>query len=100
MDDQTTLVPADEATARKRKPRSKKRGGWFVNDAELIEEMGLPEKIARRILEGLDGNPSLGFPPKIEQMGHRRYLPAVSDFFEFVYGFKLGTSHRRHDHAR
>lgn len=100
MDDQTTLVPADEATARK--PRSRKRGGLFVNDAELVERLGVPEKIARAAIEVLDRDPATtGFPQKQALWGDRRYFPAVIDFFNLKYGLKIGVSpQRRHDHAR
>lgn len=92
MTEATTIVP--EQAEEERQPRLK-RGGLFVHDAELIERLGVPEKVARRALEELDRDPRYGFPQKVKAWGDRRYFPAVAAYFEHVYGFKIVASPQR-----
>jgi hypothetical protein len=82
--DQTS--PADSEATPERKHRTKKRGGLFVTDAELIEKLGVPEKIARQTLRALDREPRSGFPAKQKLWGGRRYWPAVEKWLELTGG--------------
>ncbi len=66
----------------KRKKRDVVRGvhaelTLFVDDAELIRRLGVPEKIARRAIYVLEGRRDSGFPQKQALWGNRRYWPAV-----------------------
>jgi hypothetical protein len=67
-----------EAPTTERRKRTKKRGGRFVTDAELIERLGVPEKIGYVTLSGLDKDRRSGFPPKQALWGHRRDWDAVA----------------------
>ncbi len=58
----------------------------WVSDIELIRRMGVPEKIARTTLKGLDSNPRSGFPKKNPLFGDRRYWPAVQVWFDRYAG--------------
>jgi hypothetical protein len=59
----------------------------FVNDAELIRRIGVPEKIAREALTTLDRDPKrTGFPQKSKLWGNRRYWPAVRHYFDVENG--------------
>lgn len=55
----------------------RERHKLFVTDAELIRRAGLPERVARKMLKDMDADPSKGFPPKQQELGNRRYWPAV-----------------------
>jgi hypothetical protein len=74
-----------------RKPRTKKRGGLFVTDAELIEKLQVPEKVAREAIAMLDKNPSSGFPKKNKLWGDRRYWPAVRAYLDATHGLKIAA---------
>lgn len=65
-----------------RRPRTKRRGGLFVTDAELIERLGVPVKVARETIRMLDRNPRSGFPRKKAIWGDRRYWPAIEEWLE------------------
>lgn len=80
---------------RERRPRTAKRGGLFVNDAELIELLGVPEDIARAAINKLDCTPGSGFPPKRALWGNRRYWPAVRAYFDATELLKLDTQRLR-----
>lgn len=69
----------DTATA---EPRHKRvtRGGYFVNDAELRERLGLPEKLFRILVPELEAKH--GFPRKLRLWGDRRYMPDVDKWLE------------------
>jgi hypothetical protein len=54
----------------------------YVTDAELIRRMGVPEKIARRIITALDNDRKSGFPKKDKFFGDRRYWPAVKAYLD------------------
>lgn len=75
-------MTATAAEQIEKRPRTKKRGGLFVTDAELIERLQVPEKIARRTIEMLDRDPRSGFPKKQKIWGDRRYWPAVEQWLE------------------
>jgi hypothetical protein len=75
-----------------RAPRRKRRGGLYLTDTELIEELGLPQKAARDAFLALDRNPKSGFPARQKLWGDRRYLPAVLAYFDKINGLTVGTS--------
>ena len=54
----------------------------YINDAELIRRMGVPEKKARHLLRYFDNNPKLLFPQKDKLFDDRRYWPAVKAFLD------------------
>jgi hypothetical protein len=58
------------------------RDPLYINDAELIRRMGIPEKKARRLILYWDSNPKLLFPQKDKLCDGRRYWPAVKAFFD------------------
>jgi len=68
------------------------RDKLYVNDAELIEIMGVPEKIARVALRELDRDRLSGFPRKQKLWGDRRYLPAVKAWCDRTGGIKMDAS--------
>jgi hypothetical protein len=82
-----TELPEDEG-AEINKPSTKRRGGLFVTDAELIEKLGVPEKIARDTLHFLDKDNGRisGFPQKSALWGRRRYWPAVREYLDRTNG--------------
>lgn len=74
----------------------RKRGGLFVNDTELIELLGVPEKEARRTIAMLDRDRKSGFPPKQKHWGDRRYKPAVMKWLDATGGLKIEAPQRSH----
>lgn len=82
------------------KPSRAKRGGLFVTDAELIERLQVPEKIARQAIEMLDRDPASGFPEKQPLWGKRRYWPAIEEWLAVRNRLKIGASKRRESDAR
>jgi hypothetical protein len=88
------MTELDE-TPEQEKPSRKKRGGLFVTDAELIERLNVPEKIARQAIEMLDRDRSSGFPQKQKLWGNRRYWPAVRTYLDYAYAPKLDASPQR-----
>jgi len=78
-----------------RKPREAKRGGLFVTDAELLERLGIPEKIGYEALHMLDKDPRKGFPAKDPFWGGRRYWPAVRKFLDDTQAPRLSASANR-----
>lgn len=69
-----------------RRTRTKKRGGLYVTDAELIEKLGVPEKLAREALHVLDHDRRSGFPRKQALWGGRRHWPSVEKWCEITGG--------------
>ncbi len=65
----------------------------FVTDAELIRRLGVPEKIARRVIRALDAKPS-GFPKQQELWGNRRYWPAIEKWLESSHGMLMNDAAR------
>lgn len=94
MDDVTTVAPEIEDEQGKNRS-TKKRGGLFVTDAELIEKLNVPEKIARRVLKMLDADKSWCFPQKSRIWGGRRYWPAVKAWLDSQNGLRLEASMTR-----
>ncbi len=79
--------------------RERLKEGLYVTDAELIRRLGVPEKIARRVIGALDKDRRSGFPPKQKLWGDRRYMPAVQAWLDRTSGLNMGLSHkRRGDH--
>ena len=80
MTDQTTI---DEDRQPQQSGRLR-RGGLFVNDAELLEILGIPFKEGRQTLAYLDKDKGAHskFPQKQPLWGHRRYLPAVRKWLD------------------
>jgi hypothetical protein len=73
----------------------------YVTDAELIRRMGVPEKIARRVIRDLDAkHHTTGFPQKQELWGDRRYWPAVKSWLDRTSAHTMGLSQGRKRHAR
>lgn len=74
----------------------------YVTDAELIRRMGVPEKIARRVIRDLDAkHMTTGFPQKQKLWGDRRYWPAVKSWLERTSQPTMGVSDTgRKRHAR
>jgi hypothetical protein len=72
----------------------------WVTDAELIRRLGVPEKIARRVIKAFDANPQLGFPQKSGLWGSRRYWPAVRAYLDRTNGLSIGGSTGRQANAR
>lgn len=67
----------------------------FVTDAELIERINVPEKIARQAIEALDKNPGQsGFPQKQKLWGDRRYWPACKAYFYRASGLSPAETFR------
>lgn len=67
----------------------------YVTDAELIRRLGVPEKIARRVIRELDAKAHLtGFPQKQKLWGDRRYWPAVKAYLDRTSGPIMGVSQR------
>jgi len=64
----------------------KHRTGLFVTDAELVERLGVPARIARQALRTLDGDRRQGFPQKQGFWGGRRYWPACKEWLDARYG--------------
>lgn len=75
-----------DAATIERKTRTKKRGGRFVSDAELIEYLGVPEKIGRQTLKALDGNARMNFPKKQPIWGARRDMEAIKVWLDRMGG--------------
>jgi hypothetical protein len=67
----------------------------WVTDAELIRRLGVPEKIAYRVIRGLDATRGSGFPQKDALWGGRRYWPAVKAYFDRQTGLMMDTSPQR-----
>lgn len=68
----------------------------YITDAELIRRIGVPEKIARRVIRELDAKHHLtGFPQKQKLWGGRRYWPAVKAYLDRTSGLNTGLSEVR-----
>jgi hypothetical protein len=75
------LIIPDETAAELLAKALAKRETLFITDAELIQRLGIPEKIARKLLREFDRLPC-SFPPKDKLCGDRRYWPAVKAWFD------------------
>jgi hypothetical protein len=74
------MTDAHDHEPKEKRTRKTRRGGLFVNDAELIERLGVPENVAYQALRMLDEDPRSGFPKKDPFWGGKRYWPAVEEF--------------------
>lgn len=73
----------------------------YLTDAELIRRLGVPEKVLRSMLPGLEKR--FGFPPKSPLFGERRYWPAVKAWLDRHNGLTVdpsSTPNRRGSHDR
>jgi len=64
----------------------------FMADAELIQRLGVPEKIAYAAIHVLDRTRHSGFPQKQATWGNSRYWPAVKQWFDRRYGVGPGRT--------
>jgi hypothetical protein len=62
----------------------------YLTDAELIRRLGVPDKILRPMLPGLEKN--WGFPPRSPLFGGRRYWPAVKSWLDRHNGLSVDPS--------
>lgn len=76
------------------KGKRARRGGLFVNDAELIERLGVPENVAYQAIRMLDEDPKSGFPKKDPFWGGKRYWPAVEEFLKATQTPKMAAPQR------
>jgi hypothetical protein len=64
----------------------------YLTDAELIRRLGVPEKVARQTIAGLDKSPSKsGFPQKSPLFGGRRYWPKVKAWLDRHNGLNVSN---------
>jgi hypothetical protein len=66
----------------------------YVTDVELIRRLGVPYRLGRRVIAGLDQDRLSGFPPKQKLWGNRRYWPHVSAWLDRT-GANLGVPNLR-----
>jgi hypothetical protein len=65
----------------------------FLTDAELIRRLGVPDKILRPILPGLESK--YAFPRKQALFGNRRYWPAVKAWLDKHNGLPTAAAMSR-----
>ncbi len=68
----------------------------YLTDAELIRRLGVPDKVLRPMLPGLESK--YGFPKKQPLFGGRRYWPAVKMWLDKHNGLTMGSQTRRNPH--
>ena len=86
-----TATDAPIARPKRRLARGSKRGGLFMTDGELVEMLGIPEKVARETIRYLDARPAMGFPRKNPLWADRRYRPAVEAWLAKTNGHKIAS---------
>jgi hypothetical protein len=59
----------------------------YLLDSELIRRLGVPEKVMRSMLPGLESK--YGFPRKQPLFGGRRYWPAVKAWLDKHNGLTM-----------
>jgi hypothetical protein len=62
----------------------------YLLDSELIRRIGVPEKLMRSMLPGLESK--YGFPKKQPLFGGRRYWPAVKSWLDKHNGLMVDPS--------
>jgi hypothetical protein len=62
----------------------------YLLDSELIRRLGVPEKVMRSMLPGLETK--YGFPRKQALFGGRRYWPAVKAWLDKHNGLTMDPS--------
>jgi hypothetical protein len=68
----------------------------YITDAELIRRLGVPEKIARAVIQELDDKAKqTGFPQKQKLWGDRRYWPAVKAYLDRTNGLTIDAPQPR-----
>jgi hypothetical protein len=72
----------------------------YLSDAELIRRIGVPVKVMRSMLPGLEKN--YNFPKKSPLFGGRRYWPAVKTWLDRHNGLTMDPSkpNQRGSHDR
>jgi hypothetical protein len=84
--------PPGEPTSRKKRSAVRyvlAEPTLFVTDAELIGRLGVPEKVAAyAAIHVLDRTRDSAFPQKQATWGHRRYWPAVKQWFDRANGVR------------
>jgi hypothetical protein len=65
----------------------------YLTDAELIRRLGVPEKVLRPMLPGLEKH--YGFPKRSVLFGNRRYWPTVKAWLDKYNGLPLEDGQRR-----
>lgn len=72
----------------------------YLLDSELIRRLGVPEKVMRPMLPGLESK--FNFPRKQPLFGGRRYWPAVKKWLDTHNGLNVdaSTPNRRRSHDR
>ena len=72
----------------------------YLTDAELIRRIGVPEKVLRPMLPGLERD--YAFPKKSALFGGRRYWPAVEKWLDTHNGLNVEapTPNRRRSYVR
>ena len=76
-------MPAEETLERE-------KNKLYLTDAELIRRLGVPDKIMRNMLPGLESK--YGFPRKQALFGGRRYWPAVKLWLDKHNGLMVDPS--------
>lgn len=61
----------------------------YLTDAELIRRLGVPDKVMRPMLPGLESK--FAFPKKQPLFGDRRYWPAVKAWLDKHNGLMVDT---------
>lgn len=67
----------------------------YLSDAELIRRLGVPPKVMRPMLPGLETK--FGFPKPQPLFGGRRYWPAVKAWLDKHNGIMMDPSLTRRD---
>jgi hypothetical protein len=65
----------------------------YLTDAELIRRLGVPDKVMRSMLPGLEAK--YGFPRKQALFGKRRYWPAVKHWLDKHNGLPVPPAQGR-----
>jgi hypothetical protein len=65
----------------------------YLNDAELIRRLGVPDRVLRPILPALETKH--GFPRKQALFGGRRYWPAVKTWLDKHNGLIVDAPQQR-----
>jgi hypothetical protein len=67
----------------------------YLTDAELIRRLGVPDKVMRSMLPGLESK--FSFPKKQPLFGDRRYWPAVKAWLDKHNGLMVDTPPTRRE---
>lgn len=75
----------------------REQGKLYLTDAELIRRLGVPDKIARAVIQELDAKPT-GFPKKQKLWGDRRYWPKVKLWLDDHNGLNMPAPQPKERH--